>query len=89
MDLDKAIKNNLTYYKRVHEELKARKTRSNLTHLRKNWLEKQKVDNYQREYDRIRGMLDNSLTGQMTQNILNKRKKDLEELGAKIIDQIV
>ena len=30
MDLDKAIRNNLTYYKRVHEELKARKTRSNL-----------------------------------------------------------
>ena len=89
MDLDKAIKNNLTYYKRVHEELKARKTRSNLTHLRNNWLEKQKVDNYQREYDRIRGILDNTKTGHMTNDIFVKRKKDLEELGAKIINQIV
>ena len=89
MDLDKAIKNNLTYYKRVHEELKARKTRSNLTHLRNNWLEKQKVNNYQREYDRIRGILDKTLTGHVTNDLLDKRKKVLEDLGAKNIDQIV
>lgn len=89
MDLDKAIRNNLSYYKRVHEELKARKTRSNLTHLRNNWLEKQKVDNYQREYDRIRGILASTLTGSITTDLLNKRQETLKGLGAKIIDQIV
>ena len=89
MDLDKAIRNNLTYYKRVHEELKARKTRSNLTHLRNNWLEKQKVDNYQREYDRIRGILANTLTSTETTDALNKRREELKKMGAKIIDQIV
>ena len=83
MDLDKAIKNNLTYYKRVHEELKARKTRSNLTHLRNNWLEKQKVNNYQREYDRIRGILDKTLTGHMTNDIFVKRKKRFRRFGCK------
>ena len=35
MDMDKAIKNNLAYYKRIHEEIKARKTRSSLIHLQK------------------------------------------------------
>ena len=36
MDLDDKIKRNLKYYKQVHEELKARKTKSALIHLRKN-----------------------------------------------------
>ena len=36
MDLNNAIKNNLSYYKRIHEEIKARKTRSSLIYLRKN-----------------------------------------------------
>ena len=89
MDLDKAIKNNLSYYKRVHEDLKARKTRSNLIHLRKNWLEKQKVQNYQHEYDRIRGILDSTKTGHMTNDLLVQRKNLLETWGAQIIDQIV
>ena len=35
MDMDKAIKNNLAYYKRVHEEIKARRTRASLIYLQK------------------------------------------------------
>ena len=89
MDLDKAIKNNLVYYKRIHEEIKARKTRSSLIHLRKNWLEKQHVSNYQNEYDRIRGILANTQTGYLTADKLRERSATLEKLGAKIIDNIV
>ena len=81
MDLDKAIKNNLSYYKRVHEDLKARKTRSNLIHLRKNWLEKQKVQNYQHEYDRIRGILDSTKTGHMTNDLLSSTEKLVRNVG--------
>ena len=89
MDLDKAIRNNLDYYKRVHEEIKARKTRSSLIHLRKKWLDKQNVANYQGEYDRIRSILANTKTGDLTKQALEKRSADLRAMGAKIIDGIV
>ena len=89
MDLNDKIKRNLKYYKQVHEELKARKTKSALIHLRKNWLEKQRVANYQNEYDRIRGILSNSVSGQLTKDRLNERKLILEKMGAHIIDNIV
>ena len=89
MDLNDMIKHNLSYYKQVHEELKARKTKSALIHLRKNWLEKQRVANYQNEYDRIRGILSNSVSGELTKDRLNERKLILEKMGAHIIDNIV
>ena len=89
MDMDKAIKNNLSYYKRIHEGIKARKTRSSLIHLQKNWLEKQRVSNYQNEYDRIRGILANTKTGDLTKQALEKRSADLRAMGAKNIDGIV
>ena len=89
MDLNDKIKRNLAYYKQVHDEIKARKTKSALIHLRKNWLEKQRVANYQNEYDRIRGILSNSVTGQLTKDRLNERKLNLEKMGAHIIDNIV
>ena len=89
MDLNDMIKHNLSYYKQVHEELKARKTKSALIHLRKNWLEKQRVANYQNEYDRVRSVLSQSVTGQLTKDKLNERKLNLEKMGAHIIDNIV
>ena len=89
MDLNDAIKNNLSYYKRINQEIKARKTRSSLIHLRKSWLDKHNLHNYQSEYDRIRGILDSSKTKGMTLDKLNKRMTDLEALGAQIINQIV
>ena len=57
--------------------------------LRKQWLDKQKVNNYQNEYDRIRGILNTSVTGELTNDKLNKRKVELEKMGANIINQIV
>ena len=89
MDLDKAIRNNLVYYKRVHEEIKARKTRSSLIHLRKKWLDKQNIANYQSEFDRIRSIMANTKTGDLTKQALEKRSADLKALGAKMIDGIV
>ena len=84
-----AITNNLAYYKRVQKEIDARKTKASLILLRKQWIDKQNINNYQNEYDRIRGILSNSVTGELTNDKLNKRKVDLEKMGAKIIDQIV
>lgn len=89
MDMQTAIKHNLAYYKRVQKEIDAHKTKASLITLRRQWLEKQKINNYQNEYDRVRSVLNNSITGELTNEKLNKRKGELEKLGARMIDQII
>ena len=89
MDMQAVIRNKLEYYKRLQKEIDARKTKSSSIMLRRMWLEKQKINNYQNEYDRIRGILSNSVTKELTNEKLHERKKELEKLGAKIIDNIV
>ena len=89
MDMQTVIRNKLEYYKRLQNEIKARKTKSSSIMLRKQWLEKQKINNYQNEYDRIRGILSNSVTGELTNEKLHERHRNLEKLGAKMIDNIV
>ena len=84
-----AITKQLAYYKRVQKEIDARKTKASLIMLRKQWIEKQNITNYQNEYDRIRGILNTSVTGALTNDILNERKVKLEKMGAKLLDQIV
>ena len=87
MDLQKAIKNNLHYYNQVKAKNDAHRTKAVSVDLRKEYLEKQKRNNYQNEYDRIRGVISQSSTANHTP--LEDRKKTLEKLGAKIIDHIV
>ena len=83
MDLQKAIKNNLHYYKQVKAKLDAHKTKSTLNTLRKEWLDKQKVNNYQNEYNRIRGILSDTVI--KSHKPLQDRIELLESLGAQII----
>ena len=89
MDMQAIIKHKLAYFKHVQADIDSRKTKASLIMLRKQWLDKQKVNNYQNEYDRIRGILNTSLTGELTNDKLNKRKVELEKMGANIINQIV
>ena len=89
MDMHTAIKHKIAYFKRVQSDIDSRKTKASLIMLRKQWLDKQKVNNYQNEYDRIRGILNTSVTGELTNDKLNKRKVELEKMGANIINQIV
>ena len=89
MDMQAIIKHKSSYFKQVQADIDSRKTKASLIMLRKQWLDKQKVNNYVNEYDRIRGILNTSVTGELTNDLLNKRKVELEKLGAKIIDQIV
>ena len=89
MDMQAIIKHKLSYFKQVQADIDSRKTKASLIMLRKQWLDKQKVNNYVNEYDRIRGILNTSVTGELTNDKLNKRKVELEKLGAKIIDQII
>ena len=89
MDMQAIIKHKLSYFKQVQADIDSRKTKASLIMLRKQWLDKQKVNNYVNEYDRIRGILNTSVTGELTNDKLNKRKVELEKMGANIINQII
>ena len=80
MDIDSATTNFVNNMKMKRDILKARETKVSLIALRKQWLDKQKRDNYQSEYDRIRGLLQSSvLKGTSSQHIDN-RIKTLENM---------
>ncbi len=89
--LSESIQRHLSYYKTLQKQLDAHQTKASSVHLRKQWIERQKVSNYQNEYDRIRGIISQSVVkkGSNTNEGLEKRAKHLKGLGAKIIDQIV
>ena len=54
-------------------------------------LERQKVHNYQNEYDRIRGLIAQNVVKQCDSSVdgLRQRAKELKKLGAKVIGHIV
>jgi len=81
MNLDQAIENQLNYYKRQRNIIKAHHTKASLISLRKDWLDRQTKTNYQGEYDRIRGVLTNSVLPGVTKDSLNKRVETLKKMG--------
>ena len=81
MNLDQAIENQLNYYKRQRNIIKAHHTKASLISLRKDWLDRQTKTNYQSEYDRIRGVLTNSVLPGVTKDSLNARVNKLKEMG--------
>ena len=89
MDLQHMINRKLHYYKQLQKQIDAHQTKEASIVLRKKWLEKQKLNNYINEYDRIRGMIaQNERKGVSVEN-LKKKAGDLEKLGARAIDGIV
>jgi hypothetical protein len=79
MNLEQAIGNQLKFYKRQRNIIKAHQTKASLISLRKDWLDRQKASNYQNEYDRIRGILQNSSLPAVTIDSLNKRVDTLKK----------
>ena len=88
MDIDKASSNFLHNMKRQRDILKARETKASLISLRKQWLDKQKRDNYQSEYDRIRGLLESSvLKGTSTKHLEDRQKMLNFDVGLRPSDK--
>ena len=87
MNLEKAIKNIMQYYKDLKNKLEIQTKVSSLA-LRNQWLRDQKIANYQNEYDRIRGELSKSNLQGKTVEMLKKRKDMLEKLGAKAFNSL-
>ena len=82
MDLGTAISNRLNYYKQQRNIIKAHQTKAALISLRKDWHQKQIKNNYQNEYDRIRGILEHSVLPGQTREHLEKRREELDGKGA-------
>ena len=81
MDLQTTISNRLNYYKYQRNIIKAHQTKASLISLRKDWLDRQTKTNYQNEYDRIRGILNDSVLPGTSKIHIEKRVKDLEKMG--------
>ena len=75
MEIDKATSNLLNNMKRQRDILKARETNASLIALRKQWLDTQKRNNCQSEYDRIMGLLQDSVLKGVTKTHLEKDSK--------------
>ena len=81
-DMQRHITNKLHYFKNLQKQLDAHATKVASIRLRKEWLEKQKKMNYQNEYDRVLGMISQNTVKGKSIASLDKRKKELEMLGA-------
>ena len=69
--------------------IEAKKMQSASAQFRKDILEKQKVQNYQSEYDRIRAHLENSALPYQTRASVKGRAEQLRQLGARATSGIV
>lgn len=82
------VTSNTERLKQLQKLLDAYKTRASLVEFRQNVLRTQKRNNYQLEYDRIRGELASSIVPNVTKAFLKERQKQLLKLGAQAINKI-
>ena len=80
----------LEHYGRMKKMLEAHQTKAAMTAFRVKTIQDQNRLNYQNEYDRIRGLVNNNLSGLGGQTIerLRERQRELGDLGAKAVDKI-
>jgi len=72
-------------YSNLLRTLEFRETKEKSIHFRRNLLEKQKVNNYVREVERIRGDLSQTVLNSQTRHRMEERKAELQALSAKAI----
>ena len=73
----------------MNAQIEARAARTQNIATRNGWMQAKTSKNYQTEYDRIRGHLENNLLPHETKEKVKNRKRELESMGARAIDQIV
>ena len=75
--MDKYI-NQLQHNKKLFD---GKRAQASLISLRNKWHNQQVRTNYQNEYDRIRGILTNSVSPGVTKDSLDKRVETLQKMG--------
>ncbi len=73
----------------MNAQIEARAARTQNIATRNQWMQAKTSKNYQTEYDRIRGHLENNIIPHQVKEKVKNRKKELEAMGARAIDQIV
>ena len=81
--IDNNIKRNLKYFEHVKKNIDAQQTKSALVTLRNEWLKKQKIKNYESEYNRLIGELNNSVIKGKSVDRIRNRAKQLEDIADK------
>ena len=67
---------------RLNKDIETRVNRAQNLYIRNKWLQQKTIKNYQSEYDRIRGHMENSVMPYVTTTKVKNRKTELEKLGA-------
>ena len=75
-----AISSHLRHYKWLQQRHDAQKTKAESVALRKDWLDAQKRASYQSEYDRVRGLLSQTILPDGAKR-LQEREAELKGLG--------
>lgn len=70
-----AAERRLHYYRQLKANLEAHTTKSKNNSLRRQWLKRQKIANYQNEHDRIRNMIAANVVPEASIKALEKRKE--------------
>ena len=81
----------LDYYKKMRKLLEAKQTQVDLIAMRRKAIQDSNVLNYQNEYNRIVGALENQNPGLhgRSREIMEDRKRQLTALGAKAVEGII
>ena len=86
--LNKYSNMQLSQIEAMNKQVEAQRKKKKSIELRNKWMQAKTVKNYQTEYDRIRGHLDNSTTPGLTREVVVNRKRALEALGARAFNTI-
>ncbi len=73
---------------RLNKDIETRVNRVQNLYIRNKWLQQKNIKNYQSEYDRIRGHMENSVMPYVTTAKVKNRKQELEKLGAQAFNSI-
>ena len=87
--MNKCTDQQLSQLQAMNKQVEARISRQHNIDIRNQWMRAKTVKNYQSEYDRTRGHLNDTTMPGITREVILKRKATLESLGAKAFDTIV
>ena len=79
-DVDKHIASKIKYFENLKKQLDFHSTKEGSTEIRRKWLQKQKQMNYNNEYDRIRGIMEQNNVKEATVENLKRRRKEIENM---------
>lgn len=79
-DVDKHIASKIKYFENLKKQLDFHSTKASSIALRTEWLKKQKQMNYNNEYDRIRGIMEQNNVKEATVENLRRRRKEIENM---------